>query len=79
MLASTSPDVSPEEVTGSMDFSVPWYAHAEVGLEKMTAGGDGAVPAWVHGVAAVVALALQMRAESGADGGEEPVPADTHA
>jgi hypothetical protein len=77
MLSSTSPDVSPEEVAGALDFSVPWHAHAEVGLEKAsTAEG---VPAWVHGLTALMLLFVEVRKGSDADGGDRPVPAEEHA
>jgi hypothetical protein len=54
MLGSTQPDLSPQQASGSLDFSTPWYAHAEVFFEKAT--NASGTPAWVHGLMALVLL-----------------------
>lgn len=60
MLMSTEPDVSPQDVSGSFDMSVPWTAHAEVAFQKIT--GSGGVPAVVNLLSALV-IGLRSAAE----------------
>ena len=60
MFMSTEPDVSPQDVSGSFDMSVPWTAHAEVAFQKIT--GSGGVPAVVNLLSALV-IGLRSAAE----------------
>lgn len=57
MLSNTSPDKSPADVSGQLDFSTPWHNHAELALEKAVSGSG--TPAWVNLLTAVVLLVTQ--------------------
>jgi|GEM_PF-4032500 len=54
MLSSTEPDLSPQQASGALDFSTPWYAHLEVAFQKAT--NASGTPAWVHLAVAVLML-----------------------
>ena len=60
MLSSTEPDISPHEVSGFIDLSVPWFNHLEVMVQKMSSSGG--IPAWANGMIAIVALLKQSGA-----------------